>query len=974
MEFRKISVESISEGYHPRQNSSGQDELKASIEREGRLLDPITIRPVEGNRFIIIDGRRRLQTVKELGWTEIDGLVETVDEKTATHLSFVKNTERENLSPIDIANHLRAMLDHFGYNVEDLVRLGYAPHRASLDNHLNLLKLPEDIQGQISEGMIHKSCGYQLTRIDDPEVQRKLAQEIVSKKNLSTREVKKKVDSLNASRNEKEEDLEIPIPQKDMPGVFFKDSGDMSELPDQSVNLIVTSPSHQTDFEYEKGASLENHFKMMDEVFTECGRVLAPGGTIFLNFVDIHNYGPQNNEQPEIFKMGPRYQEMLRKHGIRLTDEIIWEKAGSLVNNPQPSFSDRLQHTSYRILSNTEHLWVFRKDGKREVSAYLEYKSKITREEWKEWVKGIWRISAVSSQKDHPAQLPEELISRAIRMFSYKGDKVLDPFLGSGTTMKVAQELGRVGIGYEKEEQFKPVIMKKLGMDISTCEADQIDSGLAANAEVFDAVVNQNEVLPRNIKDLGTNTILLGDCLYRLKEIPDHSIDQIVTDSPYGLGMMGKEWDDGVPDVDIWLECFRVLKPGSFACIMSSPRQDLYARMCSNLVAAGFKTDFSPIYWTYATGFPKAHSTVKEIDNKQGRQLKIVAASTSDEAKPLSGAYLGFQPKPAVEPIIVVMKPITKRSYIDEALATGKGITWLDNCRIPFESGDIPAAGHRTATFGTLETIPGGDGSGSWDVNSKGRFPANLLVSDDVLDADKNLPVNERYSRFFSLDAWAEKCLPTFLIAPKPSRTEKEMGLEDFEDKIIAGRDPGQDVRKVPHKIRPTGRKNTHLTIKPLKLMAYLITLFSSPGDVILDPFAGSGTTCIAAKILDRNFIGIELSEEYHKIAVSRVENATKEMFKEVIEIVSLNKNGQIVIPLRTKPDIKHTITDEIIGENQAAEILSKTASPYAIDQAMLNRQWRMENFSNSDDPVKAKTTPFPYCDQIEIPLARVVG
>jgi hypothetical protein len=104
------------------------------------------------------------------------------------------------------------------------------------------------------------------------------------------------------------------------------------------------------------------------------------------------------------------------------------------------------------------------------------------------------------------------------------------------------------------------------------------------------------------------------------------------------------------------------------------------------------------------------------------------------------------------------------------------------------------------------------------------------------------------YSLFFSLDAWAERNLP-FLIVPKASKAGKNAGLDSIE--------------------------NFHPTVKPLKLMAYLIALGSRPGDLIGDFAAGSGTTCVAAKLLGRKFIGIEKEEGYHEIAKARVENAS---------------------------------------------------------------------------------------------------
>jgi site-specific DNA-methyltransferase (adenine-specific) len=211
-----------------------------------------------------------------------------------------------------------------------------------------------------------------------------------------------------------------------------------------------------------------------------------------------------------------------------------------------------------------------------------------------------------------------------------------------------------------------------------------------------------------------------------------------------------------------------------------TPRQDVCYRTAAGLEDAGLDLSFSPIYWTYATGFPKA--------------MKLG-----------DGSYSGMQLKPAVEVVSVAMKPLAEKTYKAQALSNGHGCTWLDDCRIPFP-----------------------DSQGS-------RFPANLLVSDAALGA---------YSRFFSLDAWAERTLP-FLIVPKPSQREKNHGLEGA---------------------------NPHGTVKPIQLMSYLITMGSRPGDTVLDCFLGSGTTGIAAAQLDRRFIGIELDPQYFETAKKRID------------------------------------------------------------------------------------------------------
>nr|CBX27136.1 hypothetical protein N47_A11650 [uncultured Desulfobacterium sp.] len=371
--------------------------------------------------------------------------------------------------------------------------------------------------------------------------------------------------------------------------------------------------------------------------------------------------------------------------------------------------------------------------------------------------------------------------------------------------------------------------------------------------------------------ELDLNTLSLGDCLEVLKQMSDNSVDVMITDPPYGIKFMGKNWDKAIPSVEIWKECQRVLKPGAFAFIMCAPRQDLLCRMTDNLEKAGLKTGFTPIYWTYASGFPKAHNIGKAIFKKAGAQQEVVETS-----KRLNGSYGGFQPKPAVEVILVVMKPLDQKCYTKQALLNGKGITWLNDCRVPYNcEKDKPSAGNRTCNFGEQEPKYRSKSNPEWKADETGRFPANLLVSDNILDGS---------SQYYSLDKWSNfhlEDLPQsvqdtfpFLAVSKPSKKEKEAGLESHEDKQICGRDIGQDMRNNPYKLRPALRKNIHPTVKPLALMTYLIKMGSRKGDVVLDPFMGSGTTCIAALLTNRRSIGIEKEEEYFSIAKERCKSA----------------------------------------------------------------------------------------------------
>lgn len=433
--------------------------------------------------------------------------------------------------------------------------------------------------------------------------------------------------------------------------------------------------------------------------------------------------------------------------------------------------------------------------------------------------------------------------------------------------------------------------------------------------------------------------LINGDSLVELKKLDDNVIDLVATDPPYGYSFMGKEWDKALPDKGIWSECLRVLKPGSFAYIMSSPRQDVLWRMMSDLESVGFNTTFTSMYWAYATGFPKALNVSKAVDKRLGVKAEVIGRNpnsiensdksntiyesgtvgktdyitkpSSEQAKKLDGSYAGFQPKPAVEVIIVCMKPLEEKGYIDQALKNGKGVSWFDDCRIPSEGNEHHRSTVAKADTGNDITFQTSGFRKEFEpVNSeKGRYPANLLVSDNAVDIGKVTKssggINEGkigtsiygeyknktignnagglcdsgdFSRYFDLDKWWEA---QFIITPKASKSEKNKGCEDFDEKFQANaefRPNHLEDAKAGSSGKPHGRytpmKNNHPTVKPIKLMSYLITLGSRKGDIVLDPFMGSGTTPLASKQLGRDYIGIERDPEYFKICQARVDNS----------------------------------------------------------------------------------------------------
>ncbi len=251
-------------------------------------------------------------------------------------------------------------------------------------------------------------------------------------------------------------------------------------------------------------------------------------------------------------------------------------------------------------------------------------------------------------------------------------------------------------------------------------------------------------------------------------------------------------------------------------------------------------------------------------------------------------------------------------SSITHALATRKGISWLEDGRIPYDSGDDmdeqkaknPHTVHANDdVFGDYSMC-----KDEW-TQPQGRFAPNLLVSGDVLNDGRVLTSglckhqtqgsgwhgtamgggkanaykgdSGSYSRYFSLDAWSVEHLPEsvlktypFFIVPKPSSKEKNSGLDGrTPEQVNDGRESSIDN---PYQRGDSLRRNTHTTVKSLTLMAYLITIGSRPGDIILDPFSGSGSTLIAAALLHRPFIGMELEDDYCDITERRLWHFTQ--------------------------------------------------------------------------------------------------
>lgn len=494
----------------------------------------------------------------------------------------------------------------------------------------------------------------------------------------------------------------------------------------------------------------------------------------------------------------------------------------------------------------------------------------------------------------------------------------------------------------------------------------------------------------------GEVTLHLGDCLDILPTLADASVDAIVTDPPYELGFMGKAWDaSGIAyNVDVWRQCWRVLKPGGHLVAFGGTRT--YHRMTCAIEDAGFEIRDS-LHWIYGSGFPKGQDIAKSIDkrrddreqvlqvtawlaaardaanwtNKQidalwgfdgmaghwtsqgkaacvptpeqwgslrealgfddaeilplvaelnarrgtlgeawarreivgerttgigtGRGAvafigdgddRTITAPASEEAKRWQGWNTSL--KPAHEPIVLARKSTGINTTVANVLEHGTGALNIDGCRTP--AGQDHAA--KCASVVGLSSNRNGDAYGEWtgtredSTHPAGRWPTNVLLTHQPLvDGDGQIVS----------DACASGCVPGCPVAdmdrqsgiregghyPKRSNGMGYGGGKGTSNGSDARDVPGGASRffpvfryeaKAPASERPRLPDGTaHPTVKPLALMQWLVRLITPPGGLILDPFAGSGTTLEAAVIEGFPSIGIEQDQPHADLCVTRL-------------------------------------------------------------------------------------------------------
>lgn len=422
--------------------------------------------------------------------------------------------------------------------------------------------------------------------------------------------------------------------------------------------------------------------------------------------------------------------------------------------------------------------------------------------------------------------------------------------------------------------------------------------------------------------------VVHSGCVEAMREMPEASVDAIVTDPPYELGFMGKRWDStGIAySLDLWREALRVLKPGGHLCAFGGTRT--YHRMACAIEDAGFEIRDS-LHWIYGSGFPKSLDVSKAVD----RRLGVAPTVTGEKSARLLSGHLdvgsptipttipttidaarwngwGTALKPAHEPIILARKPLDG-TVAANVLRHGTGALNINAGRIRFASEEDKAAAAAAASqrscrdqnagrvvLGRFENGPASLAPYLSGMDA-GRWPPNVLLGEDAAEemdrqsgetvSNPNPNPNFRnavYGRGMggvvsaanqhNDSGGASRFFPVFRYVAKPARGERDAGLWDVEVRSggeATDRADGSAGLSSPRAGagRTGGARNHHPTVKPIALMEWLVRLVTPPGGTVLDPFLGSGTTGCAAVRCGDGFIGIEREAEYVALAERRI-------------------------------------------------------------------------------------------------------
>ncbi|MBN8838452.1 MAG: ParB N-terminal domain-containing protein [Sphingobacteriia bacterium] len=856
--FKTVSIDTLKENVELKEFYQQQsiDELTASIKAHGQK-SPIHIT----ESGVILDGYRRVAAIQNLGSTEAYAVVHP--DEPSVYLRMLFNQYRKK-TPGDEVSEVKAYYKLYPkkqgcktkngepYNREKNIEVAVG-YRWKGD----LIKMVETIiekdfednflMKQIVQNKFNVEPTFEyISKWKDIDITNNYGYtDKLLKGEISITDINKFIKDRHFFENKYQDTFVIPEKAKSY-HIDCIELGNIDSLI-KTVDTIFTSIPYYLLRNYENGdlnqiGHEESKYEFCERIanyFLSLIPLLKDSSNVMINVGETYDDGIGLGI-PELLK-----ETIERITGLIYKDKIVWSKA-----NPKPQnenvkrpinnveyilwFVVNPKKAKYNLLTysdGTEKVEISNgakdvdKDGKvwdNNKSLSKPYKKIYTHLQEQQIREIIFAKTGKNHdvykicQEAHPAIMSPVLPVVPILMTTDEGDVVLDPFSGTNVVGRMTCLLNRKALSGELSKKYFNIGCEMLEQSV----ADFDNVSFSKIKEIFQPtrVFEKHEFNDGSI-------IFNEDNIDVLKTLPDNSIDSIVTDPPYGLSMLNKEWDVTIPQKNVWDECMRVLKPGGHLLSFGSPRT--YHKMTSNIEASGFEIR-DQLMWVFGQGFPKSH----DIGNGQGTSLK-----------------------PAHEPIVLARKPLSEGTVSANVLKWGTGAINIEDCRID---------DHAIISKNEDNNLINAD---SIIVNetSHGRFPANLFLDEyaaNLLDNQSGLvntghwPITKTsgYGSYGGgknnyISAGTKDNIKSgaskFFYCPKASKKDKDLDIVN----------------------------NTHPTVKPTLLMQYLIRLITPKNGVCLDIYFGSGTTGKASIMEGFKFIGIEKEKEYYDISVQRCEH-----------------------------------------------------------------------------------------------------
>lgn len=416
----------------------------------------------ENNSSFVKDTTEKLQNLgKKVSERTIERSIQIAKNLNSEQKEVLKEKELPKTELLELVRQKPEIKDKIIEKIKDLPK-------HDINNKIKITELAQEVKEEIKIETTEENRLMELDLIFEGYWNQDF-DEIDALKNKFTNlgynnyQIRKEIEYLNKLH------IDGPIEEKkSSQTIYIKSSINMTEIIDNSVHVIITSPPYWNKKDYGNSNQIgfnqdfNEYLQQLFVVFKECSRVLIPGGRLCINIGDVFS----SKEETGRYKVFPIHAYLLtelEKYDLDYTNTIIWRKIGTSNGSGgiKGGIFGSYPYPPNGVINNEiEYILTFKKTGIRDI-VEKSILDKFEKDEWLLHFGQIWDIPSVSQKKGHPAIFPDEIPKRLIKMFSFHNEIILDPFVGSGTTCKVALELGRQSIGYEIQSKFVSLISEK---------------------------------------------------------------------------------------------------------------------------------------------------------------------------------------------------------------------------------------------------------------------------------------------------------------------------------------------------------------------------------------------------------------------------------------------------------------------------------------------------------------------------------